>query len=1291
MKTCLKRIWCGCIGPRLTVAYGIFATALFVIIPGSNACGALPNGAPERGNYNNTYRSETLRDIANSLRFERVSARGGMPYSTVTGGMLQDYRGFLWFGTREGLLRYDGYGFKTVWQSPLSRDGINDSRIRCLLETVKENETQLWIGTLGNGLFCFDREKGEFTPYKMELNEPGHLLTNFIGCLYNDHAGNLWIGTWNAGLAYLNQETGTFVNHIASFPSYSPQLLSIADSLSANHDALASILSAGDNLDTVQTFQLSKETPVLIVAEGEFLGGNGFDYARITGNGFDWTMTDEKSRHAGGDYKNRLAIDIRVLPPGEYTLHYYSDESHANNSWNTIPPERPEWWGAQVIALSSEAEKQIRQNMDEYTAPSIGSNSILAIHESPDEPGVLWLGTDNGLTRFNTRSARGDSRQFIHFTTRPDTPGGLNNRRINSICESRIDGSTILWLGTAGGGLNRFNKLSGTFTHYKIDPLDMEGYAYNDVPVVCEDRDGILWVGSDGGGLNIFDRETERFLPFKNDPGNIYSISSNNVQSLYEDRTGILWIGTWGGGVNKLDRYSTPFLHFGNDPKNSNSLSHNRILSLFEDRDGIIWIGTDGGGLDRFDPVNNQFTHYRSEPGNSGSLSSNYIISLYQDRRGYLWIGTWREGLNRFDPRTGKVERFRHDDNDASSIRGNLIFDTWEDDNGRLWVGTDQGADWIDTRFDRKEDARFHHFTVDKAWPANLDRVPFRKFYQDRKGMLWIISALNILRLDPANTGDSFKKFTLFSHNPENQSSIGAQIICMYQDRSGTMWFGTLFDGLYKLAGNDCSTVTPEDAAIVRYGTDDGLPSNQVNGILEDGKGDLWLSTLKGLSRFDPQKEVFRNYDPTDGLAGYEFNGTCIKTHDGKMYFGGVNGLTAFIPDRIRQNPYIPGIVLTSLSQGGAQIATETNIENLTALVLRWPKNFFEFEFAALNYSQPEKNQFAYFLEGFDDDWHSTGTRRFGQYTNLPGGDYTLRIKGSNNDGLWNETGISLAITIQPPFWYTWWFRIMIVLLISGIALAIFRGRLRRVRMQTELHAAHNAQMSIMPAADPQLEGFDISGVCIPANEVGGDFFDYIRPIEPDGYFYIMTGDVSGKAMASAMTAVMASGMIYSKAHECLPVDRMMTQLNQPLLEKTDKSMFTALCIAAIDKNNKQLSFVNAGLEHPLLKQGGRAEFVAGSGPKFPLGTVAGTVYQATTVDLSSGDLFIIYTDGVSESRNHAKEQYGVQRLKALVEDSDTDKLSAKEIKHLIVEDIRHFSHRTAQYDDIALVVIKVD
>ncbi len=718
----------------------------------------------------------------------------------------------------------------------------------------------------------------------------------------------------------------------------------------------------------------------------------------------------------------------------------------------------------------------IRFKHDASDPHSLSDNRVRAIHE--DAAGQLWIGTrDQGLNRFDRETAA-----FSHFRHDPEDEtsishnhirsmlldrdgtlwvgtfaGGLNRLQVSSSGEVHFkrylhddgDDSSLshnhvealfqdrfgtIWVGTYGGGLNRLvdeshgdnnGRAAITFVRYRADGKP-GSLSYDVVETIVEDHVGTLWVGTNAGGLNVFDREAGRFVHHRNDPRDANSLSHDNVETMFEDRTGNLWVGTWGGGIDKLDRKPRKFLHYRHKPMDENSLCHRDVRAICEGPHGDLWVGTAGGGLDRINRQTGNVTHYRHDETDPASLSSNNVRALCLDRTGTLWAGTYGGGLNELvsssDPEIASLQFRRY--GNAHGLN-EFIWIVYEDSKGLIWVGTNNGLSRL-----HPETGAFIHFRHDPDDPASLSHPIVRCIYQDLEGRIWVGTYVGLNLLDQ-ETG-TFKRYT---HEPGNSNSLSNNgVMAMYQDQPGVLWLGTLGGGL--------NHFDPEAQQFGHYSEQDGLPNDFVHAILNDSTGALWMSTNGGLTRLDRENRTFRNYDVTDGLQSNEFNvGTAHKSETGELFFGGVNGLTAFHPDRIRDNPHIPEIVITGFKVFNRPVKFEKSLAWLEQIDLSYRQRFFSFEFAALDYTNPSKNRYAYKMEGFDSEWIKSGDRRFASYTNLDPGHYVFRVKGSNNDGIWNEQGTAITITIEPPFWQTWWFRILAGVSVIGMLGLLYHRR----------------------------------------------------------------------------------------------------------------------------------------------------------------------------------------------------------------------------------------------------------
>ncbi len=692
----------------------------------------------------------------------------------------------------------------------------------------------------------------------------------------------------------------------------------------------------------------------------------------------------------------------------------------------------------------------IRYLHDPDDPQSLSDNVVTAIYE--DQQGALWVGTSNGgLNRCNWSAGDGQAIRCTSYQHNPDDPDSLGSNEVKFIHEDRAG---VLWIGTWGGGLERLdpqtkNVQAIRFTHYQHHPEVPYSLSDNIVVSIHEDESGSLWVGT-ARGLNRFDPQTDegqavRFTHYQPDPNNPYSLNHPVVLALYGDQAGNLWIGTLAGGVHRLDLEAKPFAHFRNKPQDTNSLASNDLGAVYEDQTGVLWIGTRGGGLDRLDRQTGQVTHYVHLADAPHSLSDDRIRAIVEDRMGMLWIGT-ADGLNRFDRETEEFVRYHHDATNPNSLSNNSIHALHVDHTGMLWVGTFSGLD----RFE-PDMRQFVHFRHDPNDPQSLSNDTVRTIHEDQAGALWIgMTGGGLNRFDRET-----QQFTRYQHRPGDPQSLGDnEVISIYQDSAGTLWVGT---------STGLDRFDLETDQFVHYGESDGLPGASVVGILEEvvppdlGGPNLWLSTSRGLSRFNPQSESFRNYDVSDGLQGNQFTVNAVyKSSSGEMFFGGLNGLSAFFPSEIQDSPYVPPVVITDfeLSNLPVEIGETSVLQHAIAetdhVTLSYHDRVISFEFAALDYRAPKKNLYRYTLEGFDEGWNETSSdRRYVTYTNLDPGEYVFRVTGSNNDGVWNEEGAAIRLTITPPWWGTWWFRGAVLLLVVGLVAGGYSWRVRRIQARS--------------------------------------------------------------------------------------------------------------------------------------------------------------------------------------------------------------------------------------------------
>jgi ligand-binding sensor domain-containing protein/signal transduction histidine kinase len=691
-------------------------------------------------------------------------------------------------------------------------------------------------------------------------------------------------------------------------------------------------------------------------------------------------------------------------------------------------------------------------------------------HMTQDRDGMLWLATRNGLDRLDPASGR-----FTHYRNDPNDPHSLTSNDVRFVLEDRQgtlwvangagldafdsrtgrvlrnypsfqqppldrlleDRSGTLWASaTRGGGLASLDRKTGVFTRYTWFGGWPGTPGVRGCAAILEDQRGMLWLATKPDGLVRFDRARRLFTKYRNNPVNPASLNNNDALSLLEDREGGIWVGTNGGGVNRFPSEPLPFTVFRNEPGNPNSLEEGNVLSVFEDGRGILWIGTTSQ-LNRLDKKTGQYTFYRHDPANSASIATGVVRATVEDRAGYLWFGTWGGGLNRFDRGTGRFKAYRHDPADAASLSHDYVLSLLLDHEGSLWAGTDDGLNRLD--------ARTGHFTHFRWKTGSIESRWYPVLAEGADGSIWMGTYTQGLQRLDVRTGE----IVAYKYDPKVPGSLSNnQVHALCVDHAGTLWVGTQ-NGLDRF---DSTT-----RKFTAFGERDGLPNNAVEGILEDSAGNLWLSTSNGLSRFNPQTQVFKNYFADGGLAGDEFNDFSVyyKSASGEMYFGGVNGVTAFYPEKVVDSRFVPPVVLTDFLlfnnpvRVGEESVLRKSISYTDALTLSHQQNIFSIEFSSLSYPNPRRNRYRYMLEPLEKTWNEVGSnQRLVTYTTLPPGRYTFRVQGSSSSGAWNVNGVSVVLTILPPWYQTNWFRALCVAALLVLVWALYQLRLRQLARQ---------------------------------------------------------------------------------------------------------------------------------------------------------------------------------------------------------------------------------------------------
>lgn len=728
--------------------------------------------------------------------------------------------------------------------------------------------------------------------------------------------------------------------------------------------------------------------------------------------------------------------NLLVLTPNGLDRYDYKKETFVHLLKNTpaysltriLVDSKGRFWlgGLNGLALFDPVKKHI----DLYKSRVGDTNSlshdyIYRIIE--DVSGKLWIATRNGVNLFDPESGK-----FTRYQHQPGNDKSIGYGYVKTLYRDRNDN---IWIGTQGSGVALYDRKNNSFINFRHNPLNKKTVSHNDILSFAEDGDGRLWVGTENGGISVMQPGTNQFDNYQYDETDEYSLSNNSVYSLYKDDVGNMWVGTWSGGINLLARHGDKFRHYNKIPYKENSLSNNQVLSITADAAGKIWIGTDGGGLNYFDPVTHNFKAYKKDEKNTNGIFNDYVLSVCEFQPGVMALGFHRGGFDLFDVKKNKFTHYVPKDSNQNRLTAPSIINTYRDKKGNLWLGA---ADDCGLYKWNNDYSGFTRFLPDVDNPNSFAGSVTYSLYESKSGELWVggDKGLNLFNQDK-NT------FTHYQHDADNNASLSNNFVySITEDSLGNLWIGT---------ANGINYFNRKTNTFTSYTEKDGLVNNLVCGSLIDRHGDVWITTNNGISRFNPATKVFKNYGVNDGLQGSSFKTkACVQTANGEMFVGGLNGFNAFFPDSIRDNTFIPPVYLTGFQVFnkpvaiGEETVLKESINEIKEISLSYTQSVFTIGFAALNFFHPDQNLYQYKLEGFDKEWIDAGHNRSATYTNLDPGTYTFKVKGSNNDAVWNEKATMLKITITPPFWLTWWFISALVLLATAGTVALYKSRIRR-------------------------------------------------------------------------------------------------------------------------------------------------------------------------------------------------------------------------------------------------------
>ncbi|MDA3894501.1 MAG: ATP-binding protein [Salinivirgaceae bacterium] len=798
-------------------------------------------------------------------------------------------------------------------------------------------------------------------------------------------------------------------------------------------------LTPNDGLSQASVMQIIKDS------KGFMWFGTRSGLNRYDGYNFTKFYSDAKdSTSLSGDIISSLFIDSKnnlwICTDNGFSIYNYESSAFINYKNDLIFPNTINNHATTCVYedklgifwLGTSEGGLIRFDRDKvvfkrFTNDKKGSNknNLSFIHAiTEDDDGNLWIATDgNGLNLFHRETER-----FTQYLPEENNPSSLPSASIYSMVK---DFNGTIWLGTLSEGLCRLNKADdGTFYFDNFKPVTTDQRRFKILSMHAVQGGGI-WLATENAGLDYFDTETKKFTNYSADENVRNSLNANSIQCIYQDDIGNLWVGTYTGGVNVHKANKKRFKTFSKMPGQTNSLSNNAVTCFYED-DDKLWIGTDGGGLNVYNRKTKTFKHYKKE---NSALLSDAVLAIGHDAYGDIWVSGWECGLNKFDTISQKFINYNIN---KYKLPNNNIFDISHDNDGNIWIGS--GGNGL-VKFNVKTDSI-------KIYDIDNSAIPSKWIFVvevDFNGNVILGHEMGFSIFNP-NT-ETFKTYNQTEQNKDLISNNNVGTILIGHD--STLWIGT---------SKGLNHFNPKTEKTVQYFIEDGLPNNNIAGIIEDENQNIWLSTNDGLSKFNPNTNTYRNYSLADGLQGKGFvRNSCLKLASGELLFGGYNGFNIFHPDSLKENLIVPKIAITNFSifnktvqVGDPNSPLKKHINECDQLLLSYKSSVLSFEFAALEYTAPSQNKYAYKLEPFDKDWNEIGTRRTATYTNLDPGEYTLIIKASNNDGLWvsEKDYKQLKIIITPPFWKTWWFRLLIAIFVIGGLFIFYRIKINTIKSQ---------------------------------------------------------------------------------------------------------------------------------------------------------------------------------------------------------------------------------------------------
>lgn len=695
----------------------------------------------------------------------------------------------------------------------------------------------------------------------------------------------------------------------------------------------------------------------------------------------------------------------KLNPKKEIFTHYTNDKKEKNEiTSNKISAIMKDKNGGLWVGTSDRGLNKYDENKDAFIPYDIdlSSKKITTIYE--DHEGFLWIGTESGANRFNP-----STKEVVKYNNDKNDPNTISGSYITSICQDLYGD---IWIGTKSNGLNKLNLENKEIKRYSKDEDDSYSLGSNYITSIIEDKNGYLWIGTKYGGLARHERSKDYFVKRLSDYNSPKSNKQNNIETLYQDSTGLIWVGLEYGGVTKLNPLAS-FKNYMSEEVFENTMNDNNVLSLYKDNTGIIWVGTKNGGVNKLDLEERKVHFYNHNQNDKNTIGSNSVNHIIEDSEGMMWFGT-EMGISILDKSTEKIIRHVHTQDEDSLISNNVNY-MFEDSYKDIWIGTENGLD----KYERDK-GKFTHYNKKDS---GLSGENITTIFEDNEKNIWIGTFH-----DGLNKYDrSSKVIKSYRNNPKDEKTISNdQIKSIVEDDEDNLWIGT---------SNGLNKFDKEKEAFTVFTESDQFKSNFISSILKSGNY-LWISSNDGISKFDIQEQiVVKSYSTIDGLQGSYFNsGSAFKSEDGQLLFGGTDGFNTIYPDKENRGYYKPDIHLSRIMVNDKDVYIDSNKK----IILPYNENRIYFEFGLIDYKKPYSNNHSFKLEGYEDEWNNVKNRNYGIYNNLKPGDYKLKIKGINSEGVETNKIVEVNITIKPPFWKTNLAYLLYVFIILVIIFLIF-------------------------------------------------------------------------------------------------------------------------------------------------------------------------------------------------------------------------------------------------------------